>query len=154
MAFKLGQGIIEISASGLSAVTRGLGGLRSSLASVGSGLTRVLKGLGGFALGGAGIAVMYQGARKFVDMLSVQEDAERRLNAVLQATGNTTGLTVNEMKQLASELQKTSTFGDEATISAMRFLATAKNIRERSSSERRLPLKTWRLRWIWNSKRR
>ena len=57
-----------------------------------------------------------------------QEDAEARMNAALQATGGIAGVTADHIKDLASELQQTTTFGDEATISAAGLLLTFKSL--------------------------
>ena len=58
-----------------------------------------------------------------------QIDAERKLEAVLRATGGAAGLAAEELKAYAAELQGITNFGDEATIEAMALLATFTQIR-------------------------
>ena len=57
-----------------------------------------------------------------------QEDAEARLGAALKATGGVAGVTADHILDLASSLQGTTTFGDEATIAAAGLLLTFKDI--------------------------
>lgn len=57
-----------------------------------------------------------------------QELASAKLRAVLQATGDEIGITADRLEQLASELQRTTTFGDEAIIAAEALLATFNRI--------------------------
>lgn len=57
-----------------------------------------------------------------------QEQALSNLNAVLKATGWAAGVTSSEMEALASNLQKTTFFGDETTIQAQALLLTFKSI--------------------------
>ena len=59
----------------------------------------------------------------------VQEQAERKLAAVLKATGGAAGFSAKELKKYASELQGVTNYGDEATLNAMAMLATFKDIR-------------------------
>ena len=53
-----------------------------------------------------------------------QEQAEAKLETVLQSTGYAAGVTSEELKNMASELQKVTTFGDEAIIEAQALLLT------------------------------
>jgi hypothetical protein len=55
--------------------------------------------------------------------------SERKLAAVIRATGGAAGFSLEQMKEYASELQNVTNFGDEATLSAMGILATYKNIK-------------------------
>lgn len=59
---------------------------------------------------------------------AIQEQAEKRLEAVISATGHAAGFTAKEMKDMASELQGATTFGDEMIIGAQSILATFKSI--------------------------
>lgn len=93
-----------------------------------SSLGKSLSGL--FA--GIGFAVV---AKKLFDLgkqaenlFQIQEKAEAKLDATLLATGNAAGLTADELKKMASELQKVTTVGDEATIGAQSLLLTFKDI--------------------------
>ncbi len=58
-----------------------------------------------------------------------QEQAEKKLTAVLKATGGAAGFTANELRKLASQLQLVTNYGDEVTISAMGILASFKEIK-------------------------
>lgn len=57
-----------------------------------------------------------------------QEEAERRLEAILRATGGTAGYTAGQLKAMAANLQNVTTFGDEAVLSAQSILLTYKEI--------------------------
>ncbi len=65
----------------------------------------------------------------FVKLAAEQEDAEKRLAAVLEATGNAAGFSIEQLKDFASQLQQVTVFGDEATLSNLALLATFKNIK-------------------------
>lgn len=64
-----------------------------------------------------------------VELAGVQEQAEAKLKAVLEATGGAAGLTADQLKEVAGQLQAITTYGDETTISAMAVLATFKEIK-------------------------
>lgn len=73
--------------------------------------------------------------RKFVQNTAVQERAVAQLNAAIRSTGATANATQAEMDALsgslqryASELQRVSTFGDEAIISSQALLLTFRQI--------------------------
>tara|TARA_R100001509_G_scaffold165036_1_gene144829 strand:+ start:2426 stop:4531 length:2106 start_codon:yes stop_codon:yes gene_type:complete len=53
-----------------------------------------------------------------------QEQAERKLETALTSTSYAAGVSADELKNLASELQSVSTFGDEAIIEAQALLLT------------------------------
>ena len=83
---------------------------------------------------GIGFAVV---AKKLFDLgkqaenlFRVQELAETKLDATLKATGFAAGLTAEQLKTMASELQNVTTFGDETIISAQSMLLTFKDIGE------------------------
>lgn len=69
---------------------------------------------------GAGVAI--QAARE-----SVQ--AQKKLQAVLSATGGAAGVTADQIQQLAGELQRTTNFEDDTTVAAAGMLATFKKIK-------------------------
>ena len=54
----------------------------------------------------------------------VQEQAEKKLATVLKSTGHAAGLTAKELTEMASGLQKVTTFGDETIIDAQSLLLT------------------------------
>jgi Prophage tail length tape measure protein len=75
-----------------------------------------------------GVGLLY-GAKKAVDAATVQEQAEKKLQAVLIATGGAAGFTADELAAYAAQLQKVTNYGDEATISAMGIMASFKEIK-------------------------
>ncbi len=66
--------------------------------------------------------------RGSISLAQTQIQAEKKLEAVLKATGNAAGLTAGQIKAYASELQGLTNFGDEVTISAAAVLATFKSL--------------------------
>jgi hypothetical protein len=58
-----------------------------------------------------------------------EEDALARLTAGLRANGGQANVTADEIRNLASQLQRVTTFGDETTISAAALLTTFHQIR-------------------------
>ena len=78
------------------------------------------------ALGAAGLV----GAlAKATQLAKVQEDAERKLAAVLKATGGAAGLSADQIKKFAAARQNLTNFGDEATIAVASVLATFREIK-------------------------
>jgi TP901 family phage tail tape measure protein len=72
--------------------------------------------------------IVAAGAGMFA-MFTKQEDAVARMTGALAANGGQANVTAEEIQSLASRLQQTTTFGDEATISAAGLLLTFHNIR-------------------------
>lgn len=70
------------------------------------------------------IQTTIQTVQKSVTAFANQERVENQLNAVLKSTKNAAGLTAAEIKKMAAEFQKTTTFGDEAVLSAQNLLLT------------------------------
>lgn len=70
------------------------------------------------------IQTTIQTVQKSVTAFANQEKVESQLNAVLKSTKNAAGLTAAEIKKMAAEFQKTTTFGDEAVLSAQNLLLT------------------------------
>lgn len=94
-------------------------------------VSRAFKRTGGFASSAAKkVAALFAGAavlrgmKSMIDAMEKQEVAERKLEAVLKATGQAAGFSALELKKYASELQRTTRFGDETIISAQALLAT------------------------------
>ena len=80
-----------------------------------------------------GVTKMISGAinkmKEYVGLANVQEAAERKLGAVLKATGNAAGYNLEQLKKMASGMQSVTTVGDEVTLSGMAILATFKQVR-------------------------
>lgn len=91
-------------------------------------LSRLKQSIGGFNLAAIGATVSLGGlalaTRKIIQLSSEQELAEKKLAATLKSTSGAAGLTFDELTKLASSLQRTSTYGDEAIISAESLLLT------------------------------
>ena len=102
--------------------TKGLADAKSSASSFAGSLAKTLGPV-------AGILAGVWGTASSVSAAKVQLQAEKKLGAVLEATGHAAGLTATEMKGFASELQGVTNFGDEATIESMSLLATFKEIK-------------------------
>lgn len=87
-------------------------------------------------LGGqAAFAVVQKGLRALtgfftesIDKAIEQERVEKLLNQVIESTGGAAGLSAIELKNLATELQGVTTYGDEAVIGAENLLLTFTNI--------------------------
>lgn len=75
------------------------------------------------------INAMRKFASESLKLWHIQEEAVVRLTAIIKATGNTTGFTVDQLQQLASQLQVTTRVGDEVGMSMLGILATFKNLR-------------------------
>lgn len=75
-----------------------------------------------------GTAAAIGTAKKLIALATEQEQAERKLAAVLKATGNAAGFSAKQLISLADELQNTTAFADDATINMMAVLATFRNI--------------------------
>lgn len=85
-----------------------------------SGLAGSFGGLSKLFAAGA----IFLGFKKIIKATEEAQFAEAQLNAVIKSTGNAAGVTAEQMTSLASALQKTSLFGDEAIIGAESLLLT------------------------------
>ncbi len=99
--------------------------MRDSVGKLSGGM-RSLAGAFGMSLGVGGLVL---GLRRSIGLAQEQIKQERKLEAVLRATGYAAGFSAKELKAHASALQQTTNFGDEATIGAQSVLATFKEIR-------------------------
>jgi len=101
---------------------------RSRLAAWGRGLRGTLRGMLGFGglLSASGLVAAGSAA---VAAAKRQLDAEKKLAAVLNATGGAAGLSAKEIKAYAAQLQRLSNYSDETTISAAALLATFTKIK-------------------------
>ena len=73
---------------------------------------------------GAVISIM----RQSIGLAERQIQAEMRIAAVVRATGGAAGYTAEQLKKMASEMQKRTTFGDEEILESMALLSTFKSI--------------------------
>ena len=93
--------------------------------------TRVSKaalGLGAVFLGGLGISVVTSSIREFVQASGKQEQAVAGLTQAMRSMGRYSASLESTLLGTAKALQRTTTFGDEATISGQKFLLTYKDI--------------------------
>ena len=111
------------------------GKFKSGLKGASSSMGSFRKSLGGLSTGFAGLGVamtaggVIAGMKKMVGLARVQEQAEKKLAAVLAATGNAAGFTAKQLGEYASSLQDITNVGDEATLEVMSILATFKEIK-------------------------
>jgi len=66
--------------------------------------------------------------QELIGAFTIQEQAEARLGAVIEATGQAAGFTAEQLTAQAAALQKVTTFGDESIIELQSILATFKSI--------------------------
>ena len=76
----------------------------------------------------AAIAGVVAISKDLIDVYSVQEQAEVRLEATLRATNNTIGMSSKELKNLASSFQEVTTFGDEAIIEVEKLFVASGSV--------------------------
>ena len=88
--------------------------------------------LGGMASGIAAafsVAAITNFAKKSVQAYNESVAALTKLNSVIRATGNASGISSDEMVSFASDLQKVTKFEDDATVNAMALLSAFKSIK-------------------------
>lgn len=73
---------------------------------------------------GAMAAVGVAAIKDFVDAANVQLRVEKQLEAVIESTGGAAGMTADEVKKMAAELQKVTTIGDEVGLVGSNMLLT------------------------------
>lgn len=98
-----------------------VGSARKTLA----GLQKSVMSINSLLAGGA-VGFVF---KKIVDSAADAERQSKKLESVLNATGNGAGFTLNQMKDYAAQLQRVTTFEDDATVGAMAVLATFKQIK-------------------------
>ena len=72
---------------------------------------------------------LYSFGDELLEIASVQEQSERRLQSVLETTGHVAGFTIDQLKGVASAYQSITTVGDEVILNTQAILATFKNVR-------------------------
>ena len=119
MAQKLAELVTELTVKGANKVTNTLNGIKSNMGT--------LKAAAGI-MAGTFVAGAFA-AKKFLDLASEQIIAEKRLEAVIRATGGAAGYTSGQMQKMAAEMQEVNAIGDEVILGGMAILATFKNVR-------------------------
>lgn len=104
------------------------------LGSIGSKVGGLSGALGGLAKVGIAGAVAGMGSLIAVGISSIkafddQDKAIKQLEAVLKSTGNAAGLTKEELLDMASSFQKTTTFADETVTAMQNVLLTFTNVK-------------------------
>lgn len=115
--------------AGLRVAKGGLSSFESSVKKVGGSIFSMFTSTGAAVAGIIGGIASVAAIKEFAAAANVQIQAERKLEAVLKATGYAAGLSAMQIKLYASELQGLTNFGDEATINAAAVLATFTSIR-------------------------
>jgi hypothetical protein len=90
---------------------------------------RTLSGFGKSILAIAGVTGLGAFAKQSIDAYKSQIQEEKRLGAVLAATGNAAGLTKQNMKDYAGELKNLTGIDDDVILHTETMLSTFKNIR-------------------------
>lgn len=90
--------------------------------------------IGGAALAGAaaltgGILALNRTISESIKLANIQEKAEAKLGAVLMATGESAGFTLDQLKKMAAGMQGVTTVGDEVILAGQAILATFKEIK-------------------------
>lgn len=124
MAEKLETGYVELTTRGAAKVKKDLDGIGRKFKQTSGFASDAAKQIAGVFTAAAVIG----GLKAWVAEIEEGQLAVAKLNAVLKSTGNTTGFTSKELQDLASSLQGVTRFGDEATLSAITFLATLDKI--------------------------
>lgn len=126
----VGGMVMKLSADG-SSFTRGLEkaqrdakAFENSMRSMQANLSR----LSNMAMGALGIGSVGQVLRESLAAYRESEQAEKKLAAVLHATGNAAGWSVAQLKDYAEELENVTNYEDDATIAAMALMAKFQNI--------------------------
>jgi hypothetical protein len=87
-----------------------------------SEIVKTLAPMAGLGAGAFGLHSVIEAARE-------SSKEQKKLNAVLSATGNAAGFSSKELGEMASGLQKVTNFSDEETKSAMAVLSTFTKIK-------------------------
>ena len=111
--------------SDTSDLQKGLKESKKEVSAFGTGI----KKLKGMIAGAFAVSSIVSFAKECLGLNKVQAEAEKKLGAVIKATGAAAGLTADEMKKYASQLQDVTKYGDEVTIDAMAIMSTFKSIK-------------------------
>lgn len=111
--------------SDTSALDKGLQKSKKEVSAFGKGMQKI----GSMIAGAFALSSLKNFAQESIALAKIQADAEKKLEAVLKATGNAAGLSAKELKKYASQLQDVTLYGDEATIAAMGMMASFKSIK-------------------------
>ena len=96
----------------------GLGGLNSSALKAAAVIATVV----------AAVKAVVSVSKELINSYRDQELSQARLQSVLKATGNQIGMTVGDLKDLASATQSVTRFGDEAVMEAEKLLIATQSL--------------------------
>lgn len=99
----------------------------SNIASIAKGLNKTLVAISTVAVT-VGARQLISMANQRIELAKRQIDAEQRLAAVVKATGAAAGFQASQLQGFASQLQKSTTIGDEAILESMAILLTFRSI--------------------------
>lgn len=107
---------VEVVITGKDELSGKLGGIQSALTGLGDVAKKVA--LGGLAILGAGIVGVGSFLASSVGDAMEAQDALTQLDAILQSTGGSAGLTRDQLTEMASALQLTTKFSDDSAMAA------------------------------------
>lgn len=125
MAFKLGTGVIELGVTGVGRLGSTLGGLGRMVRSTVGGIA----GSMGMLLGAAGIGSVGAFLGLGIKEAAASQEGLSRFQQALEATGGISGVTAEEISGIASSLQKTAGYADDATLRTAALVTQFTNIR-------------------------
>ena len=112
--FNKAQSTVNKTKDGMDRLRTSTSGLRRSIGALRNNLLLI-----SFTFG-----ALIKLSEKLVDAYRKQINEERKLEAGLKNIAGTSSKTATSLKNLAAQLQQTTTFGDETTISGMALLTT------------------------------
>jgi hypothetical protein len=98
--------------------------ITSAASSIASGVNRIFGAIGATL----SIGALINEFRMAIPLAERQIQAEARVAALVKATGGAAGRTAKQLKEMAAEMQKRTTFGDEEILESMALLLTFKSV--------------------------
>ncbi len=109
---------LEVSTQSTMSSLEKLGAITSSIVAI-------------YQVGSKAVSLAVKAGKELVESYSAQEKAETSLQATLKATGNSVGMSVLELKSLATSFQGVTTYGDETILEVEKlFVSTQKVSKE------------------------
>ena len=141
MAEKIGEAILELKTDtkklvkGMSKAQKAAADSMNKMQARADKFAKFMKG----ALGLGGVVLVFNKLKNVVGDLvaayGVQETAETKLRAAIKASGKEASISADALFEYASELQGVTTYGDEATISALAMLQQLADLNEEGLKE-------------------
>ena len=104
--------------------TPGAGKAQKQIDKTGNSLGSLAKKAGLAAGAYFGATALLGGIKESIRLFGAQQEAEKKLEAVLKSTGHAAGMTAGELRNMASALQQQTKFGDEAIMGAQSLMLT------------------------------